>query len=256
MCPRSVCQSSYKPQFLQLINRQHASNLLCLYAILHIVSAQSKNVCSSGFYKDLAALSTYLPAQSYCSAKYPPQTLTVTVKQTTVTKRDGNDKGTSSKIGSTKSSKTGTGTNPNWSKVVQQASAVVRTFCSYILSTLTSTVFSTPPTTTTTTTVSYGLASQEIFRYNSECPFGPIHGKTATQGICLGLGEYNAGYQAQTVANAMPNACYLLIFYEDGTCLTSVTVINARSYAGQCYRPDYVQGVILGATPNAAGVCS
>ena len=242
--------------------------LLFLFATLHIVSAQSKNVCSSGFYKDLATLSTYPPAQSYCSAKYPPQTVTVTVKQTTITKRDKNDKGTSSKTGSSKSSKADTGTNANWSKVIQQASAVVRTFCSCILSTPTSTVFSTTSTTTTTTTtplittttttttVSYGLASQEILRYNSECPFSPMYGKTATQEVCLGLGEYNAGYQPQTVANAVPNACYQLTFYEDGTCLTSVTVINARSYAGQCYRPGDVQGVILGATPNAAGVCS
>ncbi|KIW23225.1 hypothetical protein, variant [Cladophialophora immunda] len=49
--------------------------LLCM-AIASISSAAS-NVCKSGIYELLSPLSAYPPAQSYCSAHYPPTTVTV-----------------------------------------------------------------------------------------------------------------------------------------------------------------------------------
>lgn len=41
------------------------------------LAAATSNVCTQGVYGALLPLSNYAPAQSYCSAKYPPKVVTV-----------------------------------------------------------------------------------------------------------------------------------------------------------------------------------
>ncbi|OAP63535.1 hypothetical protein AYL99_02762 [Fonsecaea erecta] len=51
--------------------------IILLYVAIASITTAASNVCHSGIYALLAPLAGYPPAQSYCSAHYPPTTVTV-----------------------------------------------------------------------------------------------------------------------------------------------------------------------------------
>ena len=93
------------------------------------------SVCSSGIYSKLAVLSTYAPAQSYCSAHFPVATVTVTTTVTQLAKRtalDARDAAATKKHGANVSS--------CYSSLKGVASSIAKTLCSCIETTPTTTV--------------------------------------------------------------------------------------------------------------------
>jgi hypothetical protein len=56
----------------------HFFSVVSTLAVAQLTFALS-DVCNSGIYKDLLPLSTYAPAESFCSTHYPQSTITATV---------------------------------------------------------------------------------------------------------------------------------------------------------------------------------
>ncbi|KIX98730.1 uncharacterized protein Z520_05191 [Fonsecaea multimorphosa CBS 102226] len=136
--------------------------LLCV-AIASICGATS-NVCNSGIYELLSPLSAYPPAQSYCSAHYPPTT--VTVSTTILSKkrfRFARATPAAEYKGVVPKKRHATTTTPShtttttvdakaaqWSSFLKTAGAIVSTFCQCIESHPT---VGAPPSTTTSTII-------------------------------------------------------------------------------------------------------
>lgn len=104
---------------------------------LHTSAAAS--ACSSGIYAALAPLETYPPAVSYCKGQAGKSTVTTTVtvdnanRRRAVMKTTASPKTTKTPTSTLKTSATKTTSDAkaaSWSSLVQQAQAVVSTFCS------------------------------------------------------------------------------------------------------------------------------
>ncbi|EXJ74184.1 uncharacterized protein A1O5_02478 [Cladophialophora psammophila CBS 110553] len=117
--------------------------LICL-AMASVTSAAS-NVCKSGIYELLSPLSAYPPAQSYCSAHYPPTT--VTVSTTFISKKKFRfaratpaagyggavlEKRKTSTITSHSTTTTQDVKASQWSSLLKTAQSIVYTFCQCI----------------------------------------------------------------------------------------------------------------------------
>ena len=158
--------------------------VLVSFVLNTLILAAPDNVCSNGLYKEFVKLSTYPPAQSFCSSRYPPKTtITVTVTGVKLLKRASSSqkssiirlstqKSTSIQKSSTKGDP---GENAVWSSLIAKAGAVVSTLCSCI---------QTFPTTTVT------MATVSICGKTSSSCSGSstISGtKSIVSGCCSGL---------------------------------------------------------------------
>ncbi|KIW68300.1 hypothetical protein PV04_04255 [Phialophora macrospora] len=136
---------------------------ISLLVILPVAALAEAGACTSGINAvAVPLLKGYPPAQSFCSAKYPLQPSTVTVK---IKRRNGRTTSTTTTKPTTTKPPSTTPTTTlrtttttqdakasQWSVILSQASAAISTFCSCIETPITKTVTPTTTTTTTTTT--------------------------------------------------------------------------------------------------------